>query len=193
MLDLDFAFHALDSLSGLIPNEQGRMLSDYAAAVPSDQAIVEIGSYRGKSTCYLAYGAGPKGAKVYAIDPWDTAGNVDGTHGFANPETFARFNANVRTMGYQDRIIPIKDFSTLVACRWHDLPVGLLYIDGDHKEESVRADYESWFPHLAPHATVIFDDLDTPRNPGVRIVVDQIPKSVFKFLMIIGRCAVFTR
>lgn len=35
-------------LAGLIPDEVGEALSHLAAEVPADQAIVEIGSYKGR-------------------------------------------------------------------------------------------------------------------------------------------------
>ena len=50
-------FDELAELDGLIGRDVGELLYEYATAVESDCAIVELGSYRGKSTCYLATGA----------------------------------------------------------------------------------------------------------------------------------------
>ena len=47
----------LEALSGLIPHDEGLALADLAAAVPATEAIVELGSFKGKSTAYLAAGA----------------------------------------------------------------------------------------------------------------------------------------
>ena len=33
-------------------------------------------------------------------------------------------------------------------------------IDGDHREESVRADFDAWRPHLVANAIVAFHDID---------------------------------
>ena len=167
----------LVSLPGLIPHDQGMVLARLAAEVPASGVVVELGSYKGKSTCYLAYGAKQSGAHVYAIDPWDLLGNPNGKHRFAEPETRKAFDRVVRGMGYSSLITPIQGFSQEVAGWWAKIPgpkVDLLYIDGDHSYEAVMGDFVAWHPHLAENAVVAFDDLDTPKNPGVRKAVDLI-------------------
>lgn len=179
-----------DELEGLITAEVGDTLSIYAAQVPADQAIVEVGSYKGKSTCYLAAGAkSGAGAKVYAVDAWDTAGNVTGRFGFAEPSTREAFERQVRSARLWSRVVPLQGFSTDIAAEWSGPPVGLLFIDADHAEHNVRADFRAWEPHLAPGATVIFDDVDTARNPGVRVVVDEVA-DVLGCSVEVGRLAV---
>lgn len=174
----------LAELEGLISPEVGLRLAHLAAVVPANQAIVEIGSYKGKSTCYLAAGSqmGSK-APVFAVDPWDTPGNPGGRFGFDQRATFADFQSQVQRMGFQDVIKPMKDFSWRVAKKWTG-PIGLLYIDGSHTEKDVLQDWRLWSPFLAPRAWVAFDDYDTPRNPGVKIVVDKlrrVPRTQWTF------------
>jgi predicted O-methyltransferase YrrM len=164
----------IKNLPGLISEETGLTLTNLASDVNPLQAIVNIGVFKGKSTFYLAHGAGEKGAKVWAIDPWDMIGNINGKHGYTELDTFNAFFNNWLVLGYKDRINVIKEFAVNVAASWEGPEVGLLFVDGDHSEESVRADYEAWKPRLASKAVVVFDDLDTKRNPGVRVVVDEI-------------------
>lgn len=178
----------LASLEGLISHEAGCVLADLAFEVPADTAIVELGSYKGKSACYLAAGAQRgHGAHVWAVDAWDTHGNVTGRFGYAEPSTRETFERQVASVGLEAAITPVRGFSQVVAGqwrvtdyapRWQDLvggrPVGLLFIDADHGATSVRGDFYAWSPHLAPRAVVVFDDIDTPRNPGVRKVVDEL-------------------
>lgn len=166
----------LAALAGLITPEVGEYLAQLAADVPADQAIVEVGSFRGKSTCYLASGAKDgHGAHVYAVDAWDTPGNVTGRFGFAEPSTRETFDAQVASMRLKSRITALQGFSTDVAQAWTGPKVGLLFIDGDHAAQSVQADLHAWEPHLAVHSLVVFDDYDTPKNPGVAEVVDSLP------------------
>lgn len=176
----------LYALDGLIPNEVCRALRALAQRVPAEQAIVEVGSYKGKSTCSLASAAS---AHVWAVDPWDLAGNETGRHRFAESSTRLAFEAQVASLGLGDRITAIQGFSVAVAEHWDGPPIGLLYIDGDHRYKAVRADFLAWRPHLASGATVIFDDLDTPRNPGVRKVVDELAE-LLRFEVWAGRLAV---
>lgn len=182
----------LDQLEGLIPAEVGEALAGYAAQVPADLAIVEVGSYKGKSGCYLAAGAkSGHGAHVWCVDAWDTDGNVTGRFGFAEPSTFDAFQAQVRKMQYTKRITPLKGFSVEVAAHWTGPQIGLLYIDADHQARSVLADFRSWEPYLAPGAVVVFDDVDTKRNPGVRLIVDKLARTRGPSTVEAGRLAVF--
>lgn len=163
----------LASLTGLIPDAVGHTLAELASAVPAGQCIVEIGSYQGKSTCYLAEGA-RTGVTVMAVDPWDSPGNVTGRFEFAHPRTFIAFLRQVGIAGHHDRVVPHRGFSTVVAASWRaDRPIGLLYVDGSHLERDVVDDLRAWSRHLAPGAVIACDDYDTPRNPGVKIAVDR--------------------
>jgi cephalosporin hydroxylase len=166
----------LAALEGLISADVGATLADLAAGVPRSRAIVELGSYRGKSTAYLAAGAAVgNGAPVFAVDPWDTPGNRTGRFGFADPATRAAFMAQLSSVDLLDRVTPLRGFSTDVARHWLR-PIGLLYVDGSHTEADVRADVEAWAPFLEPGAVIAFDDYRTDRNPGVAAVVDRMRK-----------------
>ena len=59
--------------------------------------------------------------------------------------------------------------STTAAQVWKErrMPqIYLLFIDGDHSYQAVRADLEAWEPHLAINATILFHDADET-SPGV--------------------------
>jgi hypothetical protein len=87
-------------------------------------------------------------------------------------------------------VIPLQGFSVDVAAEWAGPPVGLLYIDADHAEHNVRSDFWAWEPHLVPGASVVFDDVDTPRNPGVRVVVDELADVLGVCRVVEGQLAV---
>jgi hypothetical protein len=165
----------LASLEGLISEQVGLKLGALASTVPADQAIVEVGSYKGKSTAYLASGAiVGLGAHVYAVDAWDSLGNAGGRFGFNRAETYASFLHQLKRAGVREQVTPLRGFSADIARHWHGRRIGLLYIDGSHIETDVRTDWLVWRKHLAPNAIVAFDDYDTERNPGVKKVVDSI-------------------
>ena len=177
----------LADLRGLIPAEVGEVLTRYAAHVPIDQAIVEIGSFQGKSACYLAAKAV---AHVYAIDAWGLPGNPTGRFGYA--DAFPKFLAQVALMGFEDRITPIQGFGHKVATNWQGSSVGLLFVDGDHSAAAVKRDVLAWLPHLAVSAVVILDDLDTPKNPGVRVAAKTLSRTLGPFTVQAKRLAVWT-
>lgn len=177
MLSLD----ELAELDGLIPREVGEHLLKLAARVPVDQAIVELGSYRGKSTCYLATGARQgNGAHVYAVDAWSeevSAWRSKILDRLPSP-LYADFRAQVSKAGFSDEhVTAVKSLSTMAGDHYEGPPVGLLYIDGDHSKRAAIADLRAWRAHLTDDALVVFDDYAMTNNPGVKVAVEALTES----------------
>lgn len=157
-----------------------------AGQVPNDQAIVELGVFHGRSLCHLALGSAlGNGAHVWGVDPWDLPGERYPTGwlnqpGFTHRQTFTKTETresaecHIRESGIGHMITTVRDFSTGYAERWDSgIEVGLLFVDGDHREAFVRADIEAWRGHLAHNAVVVFDDYDRVSHPDVPRVVDD--------------------
>jgi predicted O-methyltransferase YrrM len=172
---------SLSELAGLIPTEVGETLSKYAAL--AEYPIVEVGSYKGKSTCYLASATKQT---VYAVDPWDLVGNPAGRFGF----TTARDDFDLQTKPYPN-IVPIQGFSVKIAETWDHGSVGLLFVDGDHSEQAVYNDVLAWMKYLVSDAVVILDDLDTPKNPGVRRAAERLRRMLGDFTVEAERLAIW--
>lgn len=170
----------LAELDGLISRDVGELLHSYAAFVPEDQAIVELGSYRGKSTCYLATGAAMgSSAPVYAVDAWSeevSAWRAAVLSSLPSP-AYEDFQAQIEKAGVSDGVRVIRSLTTLAAELYDGPLVGLLYIDGDHNRRAVLADFRAWRRHLAPNAVVIFDDFGVTKNPGVALAVGDLEGS----------------
>lgn len=169
----------LAAIPGLTPTDECLTLFRLARAVPRSQCIVEIGTYKARSACYLAYGA-RKGheAHVYAIDAWalpgPRAGGKTKLYKFDQPKTYDEAKRNVIRAGMRGHITLINDWSEHAGQTWNGPPVGLLYIDGDHTARAVAADFAAWRPHLTNSAVVAFDDYSHPNHPGVAEVVDTL-------------------
>lgn len=126
--------------------------------------VVEIGSYRGRSAIALAEGVrgAGRGVPVYAIEPHEEFVGVNG--GVFGPEDRGVFYEAMLASGAHREVRLVNLPGTVVARAWEQ-PVGLLFVDGDHRYEAVRADLDAWLPHLLPGATVVFDDM---QNKGPR-------------------------
>lgn len=135
---------------------EGIELFELARRVPKGGVIVEIGSCTGISTCYLAAGS-PMSSSIFCIDLW-TLG--EGITALASPAIEATFHANIKAMGYEGRVTAIKQFSDKAANDWGNIPIDLLFIDGDHSYEGVKSDWNHWSRFLKPGGTVIFHDAD---------------------------------
>ena len=146
-------------IDGWMSPDQGRRLWDAARRCPVGGRIVEIGSFRGKSTVVLA-SAAADGVEVVAIDPH--AGNDRGPQeleGFdREAETdHAVFLANLAAVGVADRVRHVREFSD----RAHDAvadPIDLLYIDGAHRFGPARADLRDWGDRVADGGTLLVHD-----------------------------------
>lgn len=154
-----------EEVPGPLPSEVGHLLAVLASDVPADQAIVEVGSYLGRSTCFLASGAREGlGARVWAVDPWDLPGNRDAKrHPFTAVSTRESFHAHLEACGVADQVTPVQAFSVPAAAEWDGPPIGLLFIDAVHTYEAVSADFAAWRPHVIDGGVVAFDDANTSR------------------------------
>jgi len=146
-------------VEGWMTSGQARRLWKAARQVPPDGRIVEIGSFRGRSTIVLGRAA-PAGAEVVAIDPH--AGNdrgpqeIDG-FGAEAAEDHQRFNANLDRAGVRDRIRHVRAFSD-AAHREVVGGIDLLYIDGAHRYGPARADIRTWGDRVEPGGTMLIHD-----------------------------------
>ncbi len=155
-IDPDFA-KVVGNVQGAISLRQADMLRKAAAAV-TEGVIIEVGSFRGKSTTALSIGAREGGnAPIYAVDPHEEFSGPFGGE-FGPPDRQAFFENMLRVGAWQN--VRLVNLSSEVITPGWDKPVGLLWIDGDHSYEGVRRDFECWLPHLLPGAPVILDDTD---------------------------------
>jgi predicted O-methyltransferase YrrM len=129
----------------------------------SGSIIVEIGSYLGASTCFLAAGASELGGKVYCVDTWQNEGMTEGSR-----DTFSIFYRN--TTKYRNFIKPLRGKSIQIAESFSE-KIDLLFIDGDHSYEGTKSDVESWLPHLKSGGLVIMHDSGWAE--GVKRVINE--------------------
>ena len=159
------------SIDGWLSRDGAVLLYDLARQVTKG-CIVEVGSYRGRSTVALARGAAAGNSPpIYAVEPHEPFVGVLG--GEFGPEDRAAFFRNmVRTGAYrQVRLLNIS--SEVVAPGWRQ-PVALLWLDGDHAYEGVRRDFDAWEPHLLPGCDVVLDDANDPELGPHRLVQELI-------------------
>ncbi len=131
--------------------------------------IVEIGSWKGKSTICLGTGSKQgKGIKIYAIDPhidYQEAGpEVDGA------STLEEFQANIARAGVDNLITPLVMPSYEAVEHIAD-PIEFLFIDGSHTYEAVKKDFDTWVPKIIDGGTVALHD--TVGMAGPRRVVNE--------------------
>ena len=146
------ARRAAAGVEGWLSDAQGEALFDAAARARGRGHIVEIGSWKGRSTVWLAAGARLAGQQVIAIDPHA------GSHEDPAARTLDAFVSNVRRAGVEDVVTPMV-MSSADAARRLAGGVEVLFIDGDHSEPGAMADVDLWLPRLIDGGTVLMHDV----------------------------------
>lgn len=158
-----------DEARGWLFPEEGPALHRVALTVPGP--YVEVGSYAGKSTVWLAYAAQDRRTHVVAVDhhrgsPEMQRGQENHDVAVEDPltgdhDTLAHFRRTVRAAGLEDAVVTIVAPSLVVAAYWRH-PVGLVFIDADHSYRGTKADYEAWAPHIVEGGVLAFHDTTIP-------------------------------
>ena len=128
----------------------------FDTAKDSNQCIVEIGSYIGLSTVALAYGSMQGNqVPVYAIEPHEKFKGLYGGE-FSCEDRGKFFQVMLDTKAYKVvRLINLS--SEIITTHW--IPkADFLWIDGDHRYESVKRDFNCWKSHLVDKALIAFHD-----------------------------------
>jgi predicted O-methyltransferase YrrM len=149
----------IEAVEGWLSADQVARLYAAARATSAGDQIVEIGSFRGRSTIVLA-AAAPAGVAVVSIDPH--AGNDRGPQEIRGFETQAAddhevFNANLAGAGVADRVRHVRALSDDA----HDAvsgPIAVLFIDGAHRYVPARTDVRAWGERVGSDETMLIHD-----------------------------------
>jgi len=131
-------------------------------------ALIEIGSWEGRSTVAFANAANPR--TVHAVDTWAGSPGEVSAELAAERDVFATFTANiaeltdgnveVHRMGWREYVPTISE------------PVSLVFIDAEHTYIEVRDAIAALLPLLAPGGVICGDDVHHP--PVIKAVCELL-------------------
>lgn len=149
-----------NEIDGLISLAEGELLYSLAVANKSG-AIVEIGSYKGKSTVCIASGSREgNNSPVYAIDPhMGTRYHTLDQYGIES--TLDIFRKNIAKAKVTDIVIPMVQTSREAGVNW-SMPIGMLFMDGSKDENIVENDFKTWLKWVPTGCIVCFHDWQDP-------------------------------
>lgn len=151
-------------------------------SLPENSKIVEIGAWRGKSTCCLAtlIKESGKSISLYVVDTWE--GSDEPEHkkiiSDLSVNLYDDFLSNMTMCEISDILTPIKKSSVEASKLFLDKSLDFVMIDGDHSYQAVKADILSWLPKLKPGGLLAGDDYEWP---GVKQAVHEIFEGRFQF------------
>lgn len=179
----DQALAAADGVDGWMSDDQIAELHRAASTTVPGERIVEIGSFRGRSTVVLATSA-PAGVEVVAIDPH--AGNDRGPQeieGYAAEadDDHTRFLANLARAGVADRVRHVREFSDQ-AHPAVDGQIDVLLIDGAHRYAPARQDIHEWGARVAPGGVLLIHDSFSSIGVTLAIVRELLAGRRFRYV-----------
>jgi hypothetical protein len=153
------ALAAVEGVEGWMTEAQLQRLWNAARAAPNDATIVEIGSFRGRSTIVLGHGAGAC-ARVWALDPHAGSDRGPGEiHGALDTgeRDNAAFHANLAAAGVADRVAHVRLFSGAAHAGVAG-EIDLLHVDGAHRYAPARDDVAGWGARVRPGGRMLIHD-----------------------------------
>jgi len=154
----------------------GELYAHVVSNLPPESTVVEVGAWRGKSTCCLGSLIRQSGKKIkaYAVDTFE--GSDEEEHRKILDEMpvtlFEEFKANIEMCNVADVIEPLKMTGKEASVQFKNASVDFVMLDGAHDYESVIGDIESWLPKIKKGGLLAGDDY-SKSWPGVMKAVDE--------------------
>lgn len=174
------------TIPGWTRGAEAEALAQMAHSLRSDAIVVEVGSFFGSSTIFLAGSRKLKGGgKVHCVDPFDGSGDsfsvphynaIIGALGARTPRE--HFNHNLRAAGLTDWVEVHPGRAEEIAPTW-TAPIDLLVLDGDQSPAGARAAYEGFSPWLKPGGVLALHnsnprEYDPEHDGHYRIAAEEV-------------------
>jgi predicted O-methyltransferase YrrM len=161
-----------------------------ARAVAATGPVVEIGSFRGRSTIVLA-----AHGDVVAIDPHagsDRGPQEIGADAGRGNADYDAFHANLAAAGVAERVRHVRKPS---ADAHGDVPgdIALLYVDGAHRFGPAREDIARWGARVRPGGTMLVHDAFSSVGVTAALLVECIARGGWRYAGRTGSLAEYER
>lgn len=131
--------------------------------VPDNGTMVEVGSWKGRSTSYMGelIKKSNKSVKFYAVDTWEGSEehkeDIEKLH-IQGRTLFEEFKSNIELCEVSNYITPLRLSSLEASKKFSDNSLDFVHIDASHDYESVLEDIIAWYPKVKPGGIISGDD-----------------------------------
>ncbi len=170
--EMDIIHKNANTINGWISRSEGALLYKLASSI--NGSIVEIGSFEGRSTFYMALAKKnyEKNGFIYAIDTF--LGSTEHTkHG--KIDTYNAFINNMKKYDIMDYVKPIRNESIKEASECNK-SFSMIFIDGAHDYNNAKNDFLAWSPKLESGGMLLFHDTIMWKGPK-RVIKEYILNS----------------
>jgi hypothetical protein len=190
----DRARAAIEPVPGWLTPAQARRLWEAARSLRAPAQIVEIGSFRGRSTIVLALASGA-GVQLVAIDPHlggDRGPQEYGERPQLGEADHDAFTANLERAGVAERVRHVRRFSqeALDDVRGE---IALLYVDGAHRFAPARADLRRWGARIPVGGRLLVHDSFSSVGVTLALAAEVIGRSGWRYRGRSGSLAEYER
>ena len=162
-----------NNVEGHLTIREANFLALVAACPTAEGVILEIGSFKGRSTVILCLGKSIHDQNpLVSIDPLTSPSPTDpDLQGM--PHTAEDFYRTLERYGVKDQVEFHQCLSHEVAKEWNR-PIRFLWIDGDHTYGGVKLDFDNFSPYLADGAIIALHDILIGYDGPIRVFMEDI-------------------
>ena len=146
------------NIEWFLSEKEMKFLALLAACPTAKGEILEIGSFKGKSTVILAKGASlTSETNIVAVDPLTSPSTTDPD--LQGEESCLKdFQTNLRNAGIEKYVEFHQKYSSELAKFWNR-DIRLLWIDGDHTYSGTKSDFDMFSRFLSNGAIIAIHDV----------------------------------
>lgn len=154
-------------IDGWFTETDAEALGKICDRVPDGGRIVEIGSFRGRSTVFMAHRTEGRGIGILTVDNFKggEASDVATMAQVRSPSLFTLW-ANLKAAGVDERVQVLVSDSIKAKVLLHGADVDLVFLDGDHRRDAVIRDASAWSEFEGKGGPVILCGHDANGRPG---------------------------
>jgi hypothetical protein len=152
------------------PNLYSSMVNQF----PSGSKFIEVGSWKGKSSAFMAaeIANSQKDIEFICIDTWE--GSVEHQDFKELKNLYDIFKSNMKPLEKYYRSIKSKSLDAVNL--FPDQSLDFVFIDASHEYEDVKNDINAWFPKVKVGGVLAGHDYyeNNDYAPGVKMAVNEI-------------------
>jgi predicted O-methyltransferase YrrM len=173
-----------NSVKGFLDHNEGILLYQMAKKYCFKTFAVEIGSYCGKSACYIGQACKENMTHLVTIDHHRGSEEQQFGEQYFDPDEYDYKKERVDTLPSLlkniskfklDKSIKVMIEASKSASKKIKEEIDLLFIDGSHTFESTRADYESWKEKIRVGGILAIHDIYDSELEG-----GQAPREIYE-------------
>lgn len=158
----------IESVKGFLDHDEGMKLYELALDAAEKGPCLEVGTYCGKSACYIGAACKAKNSILFTVDHHRGSEEQQPGQQYFDKELIDKETGRIDTLRFfrktceqaslEETVVPLVCGSK-TAGRFWTTDLSLVFIDGGHALETVICDVRLWAPHIMKGGFLILHDV----------------------------------